>query len=232
MASRDFERAPGRLQVQFRSPTALLVAFSVNLSRGGMFIQCTDEMPPEGAVLELDINLPDRGVISLSGVVTWQRLEADASGPRGVGIHFDSLDEELGQIVDSMVLSYSGIRIVVQCADTRDRQSLLRRLKSIIGTADIAYADDDSAAAAMLSRQTDLVVVDADDDERAAIATVVLARTEHDIPTIALAHNVQRQELLTSSGACEVLSNPPGAEALRKAVLKLLSSPSRVTRSS
>lgn len=232
MASRDFVRAPGRLQVQFRSPTALLVAFSVNLSRGGMFIQCDAELPPEGAVLELDINLPDRSVISLSGVVTWQRLEPDVSGPRGVGIQFDSLDDELGKIVDDLVLSYSGIRILVQCADVRDRQTLLRRLKSIIGTAEVVFADDELAASTMLSDQTDLVVVDADDDERAAMATLRRVRDEFDIPVIALAQSQQRQEFLARSGANDVLGNPPSGEQLRRAVLQLLSSPSQVTQGS
>ncbi len=213
----------------FRSPTALLVAFSVNLSRGGMFIQCEDELPPEGAVLELDITLPDRGVVSLTAVVTWQRLEPDATGPRGVGVHFDSLDDELGAIVDGLVLAYSGVRILVQCADARDRQTLVRRLKSIIGTADIVFADDDAGALSLLSESTDLVVVDADEDEGAAIVTLRRAREQHDIPCVALAQSTQRQAELQRCGASEVLGNPPSGEALRKAVMTLLSSPSRVT---
>jgi uncharacterized protein (TIGR02266 family) len=230
MPSRDFERAPGRLQVQFRSPTALLVAFSVNLSRGGMFIQCPDEMPPEGAVLDLEISLPDRRIVSLTGVVAWHREQADPTGPRGVGVQFDALDDELGTIVDGLVLSYAGIRILVLCGDPRDRQSLLRRLKSIVGTASVAFADDESSLLEMLSPAIDLVVIDADEDEPGALTAIERIQREHDVPTIALAQSEQRQELLTHRGACEVLGNPPSSSALRQAVLKLLSSPSRVVQ--
>ena len=228
MASRDYERAPGQLQVEFRSPTALLVAYTVNLSRGGMFIQCGTDLPPEGAVLDLEITLPDRSVVGLQGVVTWQRPEANENGPRGVGLQFDTLAEELGAIVDSLVVGYSSICILVQCQDARDRKTLLRMIKSVIGTAEVEFVDNFEAAKTMVTKTTDLVIVDADENLSAAADTVDLATAENRIPTIALAKDASTNEAIREAGADEVLTNPPSAAALRRAILQLLSTPARV----
>jgi uncharacterized protein (TIGR02266 family) len=228
MASRDYERAPGRLQVEFRSPTALLVAYTVNLSRGGMFIQCGTDLPPEGAVLDLDITLPDRSVVELQGVVTWQRPDPNENGPRGVGVQFDTLAEELGEIVDSLVVGYSSISILVLSKDARDRKTLLRMIKSVIGTAEVDFVDDFEGATSSITKSTDLVIVDADEARTAAANTVQLATSQHAIPTIALAKEAENKEALKSAGAKEILSNPPSAAALRRAMLQLLSTPTRV----
>ena len=229
MASRDHIRAPGRLEVEFRSPSALLVAYTVNLSRGGMFLQCDDELPPQGAVLELDIKLPERGIVSLTGVVAWHREVADGAEPRGVGVQFDTLEGNLGEIVDGLVLDYKGVQILVQSADDRDRKALLRRLKSIISTAEIIFASNDDEARHALSADTDLLIVDADEDERGAQATVRYARSTFATPTIALAQRASLEQLMREQGASDVLGNPPNGAALRKAVLMRLSSPSRIT---
>jgi uncharacterized protein (TIGR02266 family) len=228
MASRDYQRAPGRLQVEFRSPTALLVAYSVNLSRGGMFIQCSTELPPEGAVLALDITLPDRSIVSLEGVVSWQREEPDESGPRGVGVQFDALAEELGEIVDRLVVGYTGIRILVQCSDTLERKTLLRMITSVISTVDVVFSTDHEAAQRDMTKTTDLVIVDADESASSAASTVKLAIAEFGIPTIALAADPGAKEFIESAGAKEVLRNPPSAAALRRAILQLLSTPTRI----
>ncbi len=229
MASRDYERAPGRFQVEFRSPTALLVAYTVNLSRGGMFIQCDEELPPEGAVLNLDITMPDRSVVALEGVVTWQRLEPDGSGPRGVGVQFETLAEELGEIVDRLVVGYSGIRILVQCRDSRARKTLLRMITSVISSVELVFVDDDETALENMDKSTDLVIVDADESAEAAASTVRLAISQHAIPTIALASQESAIDALKSAGTKDVLRNPPSASELRHAILQLLSAPTRIS---
>ncbi len=231
MASRDHERAPARLEVEFRSPSALLVAYTVNLSRGGMFLQCDTELPPEGAILELSIKLPTHNVVSLTGVVAWHREEAEGTEPRGVGVQFDAIDSELGSIVDSLVLDYKGIKILVQCADDRDRKALLRRLKSIISTSEIVFAKNDDEAKDALGSDIDLLIVDADEDERGAIDTASYASATFSTPTIALAQRPELKERLLAEGAADVLGNPPNGAALRKSVLLLLSTPSQVTGS-
>lgn len=231
MASRDYVRAPGRLAVEFRSPSALLVAYSVNLSRGGMFLQCETELPPEGAELELSIKLPTHEVISLTGVVAWHREAAEGTEPRGVGVQFDAIDAELGAVVDALVLDYKGIRILVQCADDRDRKALLRRLKSIISTSEVIFATNDDEAKDVLTADIDLLIVDADEDERGAIETANYASATFATPTIVLAQRPTLRELMLEQGAANVLGNPPNGAALRKSVLLLLSTPSSVTKS-
>lgn len=193
-----------------------------------MFLQCQD-LPPKGAVLELDISLPDRSIVGLTGVVTWHRPDADETGPRGVGLQFDSMDDELGLIVDTLVSSFGGIIILVQCTDPRDRKTLLRMLKSIVGTAEVIFADNDVTASTLLGSDTDLVVVDVDENEEAAIATLGHAQRNSDVPSIALVDNAALSSRATEAGANQVIGNPPSAAILRKAVMTLLSSPRSVS---
>lgn len=195
-----------------------------------MFLQCDDELPPEGAVLELNIKLPDRGVVNLTGVVAWHRKEAEGTEPRGVGVQFDSLEGELGAIIDALVLDYQGVRILVQSSDDEDRKAILRRLKSIISTAEVIFASDEESAREVLAPDIDLLILDADDDEHAALAVLRYAKEEFGTPTIAFAQRESLEQLLYQQGAADVLGNPPNGTALRKAVLLRLSSPSRVTQ--
>ena len=192
-----------------------------------MFIQCTDELPPISAVLDLELTLPDRKVVSLRGQVTWQRPAPDASGPRGVGIEFDEPPEGLGGIVDDLVLGYSKISIVALCQESPDRKTLQRMLKSIIGTADVCFAGSHQAASNMINTETDLVLIDADLSKEAAIATLRVA-SELAIPTIAMTDSATLGEALKSAGAGEVLPNLPSSSKLRRSVLQLLASPSHI----
>ncbi len=225
MASRSNDRVPARLEVMFRSPSALLVAYSVNLSRGGMFIRCEETLPPVGAELDLSITLPNQEIVKLCSVVTWQRPENGLNGPRGVGVQFDAFPMEFGKTVDNLVLSYSGITIVIQCADSHDRKTLVRMLKAIIGTAEVAFVDDESVAGSVLEADADLLIVDVDEGEPGALVTLLEARKHH-VPSIALSQS-ERESLMDHADA--VLTNPPSSSALRKTVLQLLANPSRIT---
>jgi uncharacterized protein (TIGR02266 family) len=232
MGHRHYERVPGRFQVEFRSTSSLLVAYSVNLSRGGVFLQC-DELPPVGTPLALDIALPNKQVVAMTGIVTWHRASADQSGPRGIGVRFETMVDELGLIIDSMVSDFAGITILVQCADERDRRSLLRMLKSIIGTAEVVFADGYDTASNLLGDDNiDLLVVDVDESANDGLATLHVSAAEHDIPCIALVSDQQLIDRAVQSGADQIVGNPPNAMALRKAVMQLLSSPRRVSQTS
>jgi len=194
-----------------------------------MFLQCENELPPEGAVLELHIKLPERGIVRLTGVVAWHREQAQGTEPRGVGVQFDTLDSDLGAIVDAMILDYQGVKILVKSADERDRKALLRRLKSIIASAEVIFVSDEESVRQALSPDIDLLILDADEDERGALAALRFAQVEFATPTIALAQRASLEQLLFEQGAQDVLGNPPNGASLRKAVLLRLSSPSRVT---
>ena len=48
MTDRDQARMPYTVQVEFRTPSSFLVAYSVNLSRGGLFIETDADIPTGG----------------------------------------------------------------------------------------------------------------------------------------------------------------------------------------
>ncbi len=187
-----------------------------------MFIQCEKVLPPVGAELILEISSPQHEVIRLPSVVSWQREAASEEGPRGVGVKFDVVPEQLGLIVDELVLGYSGITVLVQCVDAHDRKSIVRMLKAIIATAEVVFADDETIVSTLVGPDTDLLIVDVDEGEPGALIALELAK-EAGIPTIAFSQ--EPREILIGK-ADRVLCNPPANLNLRKAVLDLLASPS------
>ena len=44
MTEREHERMPYSVQVEFRTPNSFLVAYSVNLSRGGLFLETNNRV--------------------------------------------------------------------------------------------------------------------------------------------------------------------------------------------
>src|SRR5215208_1792238 len=86
MSDREHERIPYSVQVEFRTASSFLVAYSVNLSRGGLFLE-TDADIPTGALMTLDFSVPSAGTTSLNGVVAWRRASGEsADGPVGLGV--------------------------------------------------------------------------------------------------------------------------------------------------
>ena len=61
---------PYAVQVEFRTASSFLIAYSVNLSRGGLFLE-TEQDIPQGAAIGLALDVPGAGPIDLSGVVAW-----------------------------------------------------------------------------------------------------------------------------------------------------------------
>src|SRR5437868_853736 len=72
MAEREHDRMPYSVEVDFRTASSFLVAYSVNLSRGGLFLE-TDADIPTGALLTVDLQIPNAGVVPVNGVVAWRR---------------------------------------------------------------------------------------------------------------------------------------------------------------
>src|SRR5581483_8777925 len=111
MSDREHERVPYAVQVEFRTASSFLVAYSVNLSRGGMFLE-TDAEVPTGALLNLELLVPGTGSISLLGMVAWRR-GPESEGPVGVGIEFQDVAPQLGSAIDTLVASFHGVQILV-----------------------------------------------------------------------------------------------------------------------
>ena len=79
--NRRSERVPIALEIEYRSAGAFLVAYSTNLSKGGIFIETSDPLPV-GATLTLRLHAPNTKPCELQGSVAWTRSEATGSGTR------------------------------------------------------------------------------------------------------------------------------------------------------
>src|SRR5829696_1260546 len=90
MPERAHERMPYSMQVEFRTASSFLVAYSVNLSRGGLFIE-TDADIPTGALITVDLGVPSAGQVPLNGVIAWRRGTDSHEGPPGLGIEFQDV---------------------------------------------------------------------------------------------------------------------------------------------
>ncbi|HEY0193710.1 MAG TPA: TIGR02266 family protein, partial [Kofleriaceae bacterium] len=157
MADREHERVPYAVHVEFRTASSFLVAYSVNLSRGGMFVE-TDVELPTGALLELQLLVPGTGALSLLGMVAWRRNYDSPDGPPGIGVEFQDVVPQLGSAIDHLVTTFHGVQILVLSGDRQDRTTLARSIKSIISTAEILQAADAQVAATLLTSEIDVCV--------------------------------------------------------------------------
>jgi len=225
MSEREHDRIPYSVQVEFRTASSFLVAYSVNLSRGGIFIE-TDSEVPSGVLLGLDLQVPGAGLLHLVGVVAWRRGHESTDGPPGIGIEFQDVAPQLGSTIDKLVSSFHGVQILVLSGDRQDRTSLARSIKSIISTAEILQAADAAVAATLLTSEIDLAVVDIDFDPEGAVQTLRAAKLlSPKVPTVAITANPKLRELARAAGADEMATNPPPFGELQVVLVRALSKP-------
>src|SRR5688500_10199215 len=139
MADREHPRAPFAVAVEFRSSSSFLITYSLNLSRGGLFVETHHVLPP-GTPLDLAFRVPGAGEVMLSGIVSWQRDPGSADGPPGVGVEFSDITAQLGDFIDQLVAGFHGIQILILATDGKDRISLTRMVKSIVSSAELLQA--------------------------------------------------------------------------------------------
>jgi type IV pilus assembly protein PilZ len=228
MFERVHGRAPVRVRVQFRSASSLLVAYSINLSRGGMFLETAT--PPEvGTALDLVLESAGGVPVPIRGRVTWRRAAADAGGPAGVGIEFDDLSDALGATIDGLVARFTGVNILLFCPDARERDTLRRMLRSAVTAAEVVAPEALTLCEALCDETMDLVVIEADEDGEAAAR---LARTASDqappIPVVVLTSDDAVAGRMREVGAGERVGNPPAMADLSRAVVRALGRPSLV----
>jgi uncharacterized protein (TIGR02266 family) len=222
---REHERAPYRVHVEFRTASSFLVAYSVNLSRGGLFLE-TEEDLPTGSVIELDFRVPGTDTIGLNGIVTWRRPPDSPEGPPGLGIEFQDVSPSLGAAIDTLVTAFHGVHILVLSGDRQDRTTLARLIKSIISTAEIVQAADAGVARSLMSGELDLAVIDVDFDTDGALAALRAAKEQSPpVPTVAISTNPKLREQAKDAGADELGSNPPAFAELQLLLVRALSKP-------
>lgn len=224
MSDREHDRMPYSVEVEFRTASSFLVAYSVNLSRGGMFLE-TEHDVPEGSPIGVDLKIPGTGAVSLEGVVTWRR-GTDGDGPPGLGIELQDVAPKLGTVIDHLVSTFHGVHVLVLSGDRQDRTTLARSIKSIISTAEIMQAADASVAGALLTSEVDLAVVDLDFDTEGALATLRAAKElSPPVPTVAITSNAKLREHARAAGADEIATNPPPFAELQVVLVRALSKP-------
>src|SRR5260370_33806458 len=111
MQARRPARVPIPLAVTYRTAGAFLVSYSINLSKGGIFIETTE--PLEVATpLELKLEVPGMGNLKLHGVVAWVRAAPSGELRPGMGVRFESLAARYGEIIDDMVGRVVGLTVL------------------------------------------------------------------------------------------------------------------------
>jgi uncharacterized protein (TIGR02266 family) len=217
---------PYAVQVEFRTPSSFLVAYSINLSRGGLFLE-TDADIPTGALMTLDLAVPGAGTTSINGVVAWRRaIDQVTEGPPGLGVEFQDIAPQLGAMIDKLVGGFRGVHVLLLSGDRQDRTTLARNIKSVIATAEITQAADHVVAENVLSGEIDAALVDVDFDLEGGLATIRTAKKQHPpVPAIAITSNQSYREKAVEAGADELLANPPQFSDLQVVLVRALAKP-------
>ena len=230
MPERGYERIPYTVQVEFRTASSFLVAYSVNLSRGGLFLE-TDHELDVGAPITVELAVPGAGPVAIGGQVAWRRGRESADGPPGLGIEFHDIAPQLGGVIDRLISGYHGLSVLVLSGDRQDRTSLARSIKSIMTTADVVQAADAKVAETLITSDVDLAVIDIDFDVDGGLAALRAAKAvTPPVPTLALASSRNLREHARAAGADEVATNPPPFAELQLLLLRALGRPMIVRR--
>jgi uncharacterized protein (TIGR02266 family) len=227
---RKFGRVPVALEVRYASTCAFLVAYTTNLSKGGLFLDTPTPLPV-GSDIELTISAPHATEpMVVHGRVAWVRDRIDAEGhPTGMGVQFDQLEERYGAVIDHIVSRFEGVCILVVSASSTMRGNIVRALKSII-SAQVVEAEDITTVVQVLNARVDLAIIDLDDGEQGEVALLSAKdRAEHSVPVIAIARDEEIRLRGGTLGADEALPSPPAFGSLQQAVIRCLSRPAAVT---
>ncbi len=229
--SREHERVPFGMQVEFRTASSFLVAYSVNISRGGIFLETADQLPI-GSELTLALQIPGAQTVEVTGKVTWHRGDDDIEGPAGMGVEFVEMSALAGEMIDDLVTGFEGLTILLVCTDDSDRSVVTRQIRSIFGSATVLVGDEDRIAEALVDDDVDLAVIDVDADSDAAVRSLRLAAGSGPeasrIPTVALAGTERLRLLAHEAGADEVGTNPPQFREFHKLLIRAMSRPARI----
>jgi uncharacterized protein (TIGR02266 family) len=225
MVDREHPRVPYVVAVEFRSASSFLVTYSLNLSRGGLFVETFHDVPV-GSEVGLSFRIPGAGEVALTGTVAWRREHGSVDGPPGLGVEFADITAQLGLTIDQLVAQFHGLAILVLANDNKDRASIMRLVKSIAASATTTLATGAEMAETLITDDLDLVVVDVDGDPEGAIATIRRAKAlASPVPAIALASTKRLRDHARAAGADEMLGNPPAFEEFQLAMMRALARP-------
>jgi uncharacterized protein (TIGR02266 family) len=240
MSDRHHERIPVALEVEYRTAGAFLVAYSSNLSKGGIYLE-TDTPPPIGTELALKFTIPAMGkggagaplLIEVRGLVAWVRTAAQAAvdgKPAGMGVEFEHLDQRHGDLIDRIVSVFQGLKVLVLASSPHGRQLLARAVRSILASAEVLEAMDADTAEKAFRHEPDLAIIDLDDSSADGLLTLRLAKTHasRPLPVIAASREDNARKRARELGADEVLHTPIGLTELQAAILRAMGKPLRI----
>ena len=135
--SREHPRFEGTYHVQYKTVDELVLAYTADLSRGGMFLR-TEEFLPLNAVIQVKIELPEgAGEIPAICRVAFVRDRDTAAAenlPMGIGVEFVDLDREALQIFEHFIIELS--------TDAQPAQkAIARKLKVVVVDDDEFYGE-------------------------------------------------------------------------------------------
>ncbi len=222
---RAHERIRLQLAVAYRSAGAFLVSYTVNLSRGGLFVE-TDAPSPEGTELDLRLEIPGYpGEVELRGVVVWIQPTPTPGQPKGMGIQFQDSDAGFNGVIDQLVKQFSGLQVLLCSSDNRMRAQLQRMLGNALA-AEYSIQDPKATLQEGASRRFDLVVIHLAQGEDSALRLLErLQRTAAPPAVVALAADPGLRRRASDLGADDVLATPTGSTELRTAALRALGRP-------
>lgn len=225
MTDRVHDRIPLSLEVLYRTAGAFLVSYTSNLSKGGLFIE-TDRPLAVGTDLLLRFTIPEHGPIEVTGVVAWIRPTVADGKPAGMGVEFEQLDARHGEIIDGIVNTFQGLRILVVAKSLQARAQLSRSVRSVLSTAEVLEAESADSVEAMLAREPDLVVLDLDEEKDGeGLYALRLAKRARQIPVIAASRDDVSRQRAADIGADETLATPLHLPDLQAAILRALGRP-------
>jgi uncharacterized protein (TIGR02266 family) len=231
MGDRRQPRLPISLEVAYRTAGAFLVSYSINLSKGGIFLESAEPLEP-GEHVTLRFDVPGAGELEVAGVVAWVRQGSRDGLPDGMGIQFDELDARYGDVIDEMVRSFVGLTVLVVAASP-DRLALIGRYIRSIIACEIVEATNAAVAEVALEQIPDLVVVDLDVRPEMGLRCIRSAKSHaatmgQGTPVILLAGDSRVRQAGKDAGADESLATPPSYHELQAAVIRTLSRPATV----
>jgi type IV pilus assembly protein PilZ len=231
VTDRVYDRIPLAFEVEYRTAGAFLVAYTANLSKGGLFIE-TDKPLSIGTELVLRFSIPTSAntePIEVPGTVAWVRPVPSEGKPAGMGVEFEGLDTRHGEAIDQIVSSFRGLSILIVAGSLSTRSLLVRTVRSILSSADIVDVDKAEDAEAALARSPDLAIVDLDEPEAGEhLYTLRLAKHTASLPVIATSRDEETRLRAAELGADEVLHSPPVVTDLQASILRVLGRPSRI----
>jgi uncharacterized protein (TIGR02266 family) len=224
---REHKRIPATIKVRYSTAGGFLVSYSLNLSKGGMFIETPSPLA-EGTPLSIQLEIPGTDALcTIEGTVMWTRSEPDDNNLPGMGVAFSQLDEKVGHLIDNLVAGFPGIHILlVRGKSTTSRSKYGGRLRNLL-TCRVTEVGGTISAIDELAEDVDLVVADLDRAGREGLSLLhwIQERAANRVPVVAIATSPELQQDALRLGADQILTAKSSPVDFRTGVLDALARP-------